>query len=97
MNWVTMNWPTWVHRDVDGAGRNQPDLRLFKNKTFDLLLNREGNLLNLLRDDRENLQRNPVELIETAPSTGRSEALEKFGQLQVIHRVGTVKNDTLHR
>ena len=51
----------------------------------------------LLRNNRQHLQIDPVELIEAGPGTARSESLEELAQRNVIQTVGAVEHDALLR
>jgi hypothetical protein len=50
----------------------------------------------LLGDDRENLNVNTVELVETGPSTTLSKTAKKSAHSFVVKTVGTIENYTLH-
>jgi hypothetical protein len=49
----------------------------------------------LLGDDRQHFNVDTIELIETAPGTGRGKAFEELTNHDVVHGVGAVEDDTL--
>jgi len=87
----------WVHRDEDGTGRVQHQLRSVELEPRDALVDGDLDALDLLRDHRQDFQLNAVELIEARPRARLRETLEELSHRLVVQAVGTVEYHTLHR
>ena len=87
----------WVHRDEDGAGRVQHQLRSVELEPRDALVDGDLDALDLLRDHRQDFQLNAVELIEARPRARLRETLEELSHRLVVQAVGAVEYHTLHR
>eukprot|EP00962_Isochrysis_galbana_P019781 scaffold5766_cov110-Isochrysis_galbana.AAC.8 len=85
-----------VHRDKGVAHHLERERRTFEQEL--LGVGRLGALdgQDLLRDHREHLEVDPVELVEADPGASRGNALEKLGHRDVVETVGAVHHDALY-
>ena len=84
-----------VHRDEDAARRLEPDRVPLKEESGDLGEERLPDGEQLLRDDREHLDVDPVELVEARPAARLRHAREELAHHLVVELVGAVEDDAL--
>ena len=86
-----------VHGDEHVARATQRQAGALEVKDLQLRSLGASDCQNLLRDDREHLEVDAVELVEARPRAGRRQTLEKLCHREVIQPVGAVENHALHR
>jgi len=84
-----------IHRDEDCTGRVDHQLRSFEVEARHALIDGDLDALDLLRDDRQNLQLNAVELVEARPGAGLRQTLEELAHRLVVQPVRTVEHHAL--
>ena len=85
-----------VHGDEHGEGVHQLHVPPLKVEFGHAALHRVLNCQQLLRDDREHLDVDAVELIEARPSTALSETGEEFPHELVVEVIAAVEHHALH-
>ena len=84
-----------VHRDEDRVGRVDREVSPFEDEALHARGDRALDREHLLRDDREHLEVDAVELVEARPRARGGDALEKLGHREVVEAVGAVEDDAL--
>mmetsp|Transcript_1346 Transcript_1346/g.3903 ORF Transcript_1346/g.3903 Transcript_1346/m.3903 type:complete len:212 (+) Transcript_1346:7788-8423(+) len=86
-----------IHGDVDSASGNQLQLGPLEHEIILPRPDRPRDGGHLLRDHRQDLEVDAVELVEAAPRARRRESLEKLAHRQIVEAIGAIEHDALHR
>jgi hypothetical protein len=84
-----------VHRDERVARHLERQVRSLKIELLDARGLGADNGEDLLRDDREHLEVDAVELVEARPRARRGEPLEELGHREVVEAIRAVEDDAL--
>ena len=86
-----------VHRDVHRARRVELEVGALEDESVDAGGDRALDRQNLVRDHRQHLEVDAVELVEARPRARGGEPLEELAHRQVVEPVGAVEHDALLR
>lgn len=86
-----------IHRDEDRAGGIEVDLGALEDHLLGAGVDRALNREYLLRDDRQDLQVDAIELVEAGPGAARGEALEELAERDVVETLRAVEHHALLR